>query len=81
VNPRILFFVSDCEVYFFLIKGKCFVNDNRGISVNGGVFIFVWPLEYLITELPIPTKRTTVSLIKVELRNALLHKVLVLLSI
>jgi len=46
-------------------------KNNRGTCLIGDVHL-VWPLEYLIKEHPLPTKRGTFSLIKVKSRNALL---------
>jgi hypothetical protein len=51
------------------------VINNVGTYLT--VCLFRVPLEYLITKPPVPTKRTTVSLIKVRTCNALLRKLLV----
>jgi hypothetical protein len=37
---------------------------------------FVCPIEYLINKSPVPTKRATISLIKVKSRNSLLRMLL-----
>jgi len=45
--------------------------------VNWRYVYFVWPLEYLIKKLPVPTKFATVVVIKVKSRQAFLHVLLV----
>jgi hypothetical protein len=66
-DPWIYFCNDDFEFFFyFLIKGIRFVKNNRGVSLIGGVFYFVPPLEYLTKNPPVPTKPATVSLIKAK---------------
>ena len=60
--------------YFFQLK-EYFLN-NRGISLIRDVFISYDRLEYLIKKLPVPTKRATISLIKVKSCNFLLRVLL-----
>ena len=61
------------------LKEKYFVKNIGGTSLSGDMFI--WPLEPLIQNLPVLTKRTTVILITVKTRNALLPMLPVCISI
>jgi len=54
----------------------CFVKNNRGTSLIGDVNL-LWPLEYIIKKISVPTKQATVILAKVERCSALLHMLLV----
>jgi len=51
---------------YFLTEVQSFVLKNRRTFFNWRCVYFVRPLEYLIKKLPVPTKRATVSLIKVK---------------
>jgi hypothetical protein len=42
---------------------------------------FIWPLEYLKKKNPVPTQRVTIIFIKLKSCNALLHMLLVCISI
>ena len=63
--------------FFFKLKEKGCAKDNRGTFLIDHVFILFELLEYLIKELPVPTKRTTFIVIKVKSCNALLRMLLV----
>ena len=60
---------------YFLTKEKSVVTKSKNFF-NWRCVYFVWPLEYLIKKLPVPTKRSTVGLINVKSCNALLHMLL-----
>ena len=61
---------------------RLFFNHRNNVLLKTESFFncryvfFIWPSEYLTKKHPAPTKRATIILIKVKLRNTLLRMVL-----